>query len=113
MRIYISGPMTGRANKNADAFLAAENQLQAKGWTVENPYRLDQELDGMHRALNRPLPTREQYLKRDIQLLTFCDAICMLPGWGWSNGASLELAVANGIGLRAYFGVEEVPVCPR
>ena len=112
MRIYISGPMTGIPNKNAPAFMSAEAHCEMKGWTVENPVRLDEDLERMHRSIGKSPPTYEDYLRRDIQLLARCDAIVMLPGWSRSRGALLEAKVATEIGLRYFGSLEEVPwVC--
>lgn len=112
MRIYISGPMTGIPDKNAPTFLAAEGFCEARGWTVENPIRLDEELEAMHKRIGKPPPTYQQYLKRDIQLLTWCDAIVMLPGWQRSYGACLERQIGMSIGLTVYYLLEDVPwVC--
>ena len=109
MRIYLSGPMTGIPNKNALAFMYAEGFCETRGWTVENPIRLDEDLDRRHKSIGKPPPTYHQYIKRDIQLLTWCDAIVMLRGWQWSHGACLERQVGMEIGLTVYYQLEDVP----
>ena len=109
MRIYISGPMTGIPNKNAPAFMSAEAHCEMKGWTVENPVRLDEDLDRMHKSIGKPPPTYEDYIKRDIQLLRRCDAIVMLKDWNRSRGANLELWNAIEMGLDWYYELEDVP----
>ncbi len=84
MIVYIAGPMTGYPEYNYPAFHAAEAALTAAGHEVKNP------------AHSSPTdPTYQNYLRAALRLLLDCDAIAVLPGWEFSTGANLEVAVAE------------------
>lgn len=91
-RIYISGPVTGHANNNRDAFRKAAEELADRGYATCNPVALTERLEGE--------PTHEQAMKHCIHWLTDCDGIALLPGWRESAGALLEHTVAYECGLE-------------
>ena len=90
LRIYISGPMTGKPDLNFPAFHAAAAFIRREGVEVVNPAELN--LD--------PGLTWEQCLRTDLMHLLSCQAIAMLPGWQLSRGARLEHHVAEQLGLN-------------
>lgn len=99
MKIYLSGPMTGYKNLNADAFYNAETSVKAKGHTPVNPHRIGEQLK---RRGELPDDLREQYnayLRADIAELMTCDTIHMLTGWRDSFGANAEFATARLCGI--------------
>lgn len=51
--------------------------------------------------------SREEYLKLDLYLLYFCDAIYMLKNWHRSEGAKRELEEAKELGLKIFYEGEE------
>lgn len=89
-RLYISGPMTGLPDFNFPAFHAAAAQLRRQGWQVVNPAEINP--DGA-------MPWH-QCMRADIKALCDCDAIVMLPGWSRSDGAALELHLAQRLKLE-------------
>ena len=103
MKIYIAGPMTGYPNWNFPAFFETENQLIKLGHDVINPAHNDGatvqealESAGSPEAPNNPW---RWYMRRDLPHVLEVDALCVLPGWQKSKGASLEVTVAKAIGL--------------
>lgn len=88
--IYISGPMTGHPEWNYPAFNEAAEFLRGKGYDVFNPAEI---FEG-----RTDLP-REQYMKEDIKALLDCDTMMLLPQWETSEGAKLEVWIAQEIGL--------------
>lgn len=86
--IYLSGPMTGIPELNKPAFNSMAKKLRTLGYMVVNPAELDSK-----EACN----TWEECLKRDLRVLTRCDAIATLPGWKKSRGANLEIFVAKAL----------------
>lgn len=89
-RVYISGAISGRLPEDVcEDFERAEKQLKSLGWEVVNP--LANGLTDAH--------TWEEHMRADLRLLLDCDMIAMLPGWGQSRGACLELRVAKELGM--------------
>jgi len=84
--------MTGYPDWNYPAFNEMATWLRnTYGCEVFNPA---EEFDG-----DSTLPW-EQYMRRDIEAITKCDAVVVLQGWQNSLGATLEVAVAFAIGLK-------------
>lgn len=92
-RIYVAGPMTGLTDLNFEAFNAAATKLRYEGWHVENPAEHGI-VDGAQWA---------DYMHTDLQQLSTCCAIYLLPGWSKSRGATLEAHVAQALGMAVYY----------
>jgi hypothetical protein len=103
MKIYIAGPMTGIKDWNFPAFFKAEEELEALGYEVINPAHNDgatvQEALQSAGSPDSPNKMWSWYMRRDLPHVLSVDAICLLPGWQNSKGASLEVHVAKAIGL--------------
>ena len=98
--IYIAGPMSGIPEYNKPAFdrVAKQIKIQWKGTnlptTVINParnYGGDQTL------------THAQYMRYSIHQLLIVDAVYMLDGWEFSEGATAEHTIAKSLGLEIYY----------
>jgi hypothetical protein len=110
--IYVSGQMRGIRHFNFPAFDEAESQLTKLGWDVINPAQLDREFRDFDPTL---LPDSTDWskcppgfdlvdcIRHDIEHITTCDAIYMLPGHKKSKGATAELAVAQWLGLDVLY----------
>ena len=90
MKIYISGPMTGKPDWNMPYFNKTAEVLRALGYMVVNPAEINQDT-----AL-----TWKECLREDLRELLECDAIVMLDGWEDSNGAHLEMYIAHRVGIK-------------
>lgn len=100
--IYLAGPMTGLPDYNYPAFHAAAAAWRARGHRVINPA---ENFDG---DVNLP---RLVYIRKDLgQLINECTAIAFLPGWQKSRGATLEHAVALGLGYPMFDAVTFEPL---
>lgn len=88
-RVYVSGPMTGLPDMNFPAFHAAAEVLRELGHEVVNPADA-----GAGAGLSY-----EDYLRRDLADLLGCNAICLLPGWERSKGATVEEHMARALGF--------------
>ncbi len=86
MATYLAGPMTGLPEFNYPAFHAKAAELRAQGIDVRNPAENDSGSAGK---------SWEFYMRLALRMLLECDEIHMLPGWGESRGAQLELFVAR------------------
>ena len=76
-KVYIAGAIIGCADYKA-GFAAARMELEALGYIVLNPAELP---EGMEKA---------DYMRICLAMLDTADEICMLPGWGISEGAMIE-----------------------
>lgn len=98
MRVYISGPITG-TNDYLERFAAAEKELEEKGYEVYNPAKVNQ---------NMPkTATWEDYMKVAIAMLSCCDTIYLLTGWGKSRGAIKEYHLAKAADMIILKQMEE------
>ena len=97
MKVYVAGPMTGIPDHNFPAFRRAAELLREQGHEVVNPAELDDPTLTHEQLAAKPWA---DYMRRDIPLLLECDAIFMLPGWSNSKGASLELHIAQQLGME-------------
>lgn len=100
MIIYVAGPMTGYYLFNFPAFDKAALSLREAGHTVINPAELDR-VAGVH-EYTHPLPPgfMRQAMARDCEAICRCDAIYLLKGYERSEGATVELALANLLKLK-------------
>lgn len=88
--------MTGKVDHNFPAFHAAAQFLRSKGWTVFNPAEINAD------AVDVVCPW-SWYMRKDLAELVKCEAIFMLSGWKESKGATLELHVAERLGMTVIF----------
>ncbi|MET4780838.1 DUF4406 domain-containing protein [Glaciihabitans sp. UYNi722] len=93
MKVYIAGPMTGLPDFNYPAFRDAETHLTARGLTALCPADSEQ-----HNTTGAPQPW-DWYMRHALRMVIDSDAVCLLPGWQTSNGANLEVTVAEALGL--------------
>lgn len=84
MIAYISGKMTGLPDFNRLAFNEATRALRDAGHTVFNPADLT--------IVNG---TWEDYMKQDLIMMLQSEIVFTLDGWRESQGALLEVAIAN------------------
>lgn len=95
-RIYLAGPMTGRADWNHPAFHAAAAQLRALGSEVVNPA----ELHDPHRG--GTIHSWEWYMRQALTAMLNCDEVALLDAWETSRGARLEKLVADELGMPTH-----------
>jgi hypothetical protein len=84
--------MTGIEGLNFPAFNAEAARLRALGFTVINPAEVNPD----------PTTPWADCMFRDLQELTHCDGIVMLPGWEKSPGAQIERLWALRTGKTAH-----------
>lgn len=90
MRIYVAGPMTGIPDLNFPLFHSVTANLRALGHVVINPAEINAD----------PAAGWNECMRADIAHLVTCDAICMLPGWQSSKGATLEHHIASALSMQ-------------
>ena len=85
-KLFISGPVTGRPNNNAEMFKAKAKALHKRGFEVVNS--LDVKSD----------KSNSEGLRSKIDLMKDCHAIALLPGWELSRGAQFDSRLAEALG---------------
>jgi hypothetical protein len=91
VKVYISGPISGRPNGNREEFFGASLVLVMHGHDPVNPHEILCPVEH---------PTWADYMRADLKVLLDCDAIAMLPGWWRSGGARLEWFLARVLGIK-------------
>lgn len=91
MKIYISGPISGKPDYNRAVFNAMAAKLTAEGYTVYNPAQY---------PFEGAFPLRTAFSAFCRWICEEADAIYLLPGWHFSEGAIAEWALARRLGLE-------------
>ena len=99
MKVYISGPITGYPNGNAEAFGDAEDSIRWSGHEPVNPHKLTHDHG----------KTWAEFMREDIKALLDCQAIFMLKGWWHSKGAVIENKLAQELGIILIDSVVDIP----
>jgi len=106
LKIYIAGPMTGIEDFNFPLFFETEEKLKELGYETLNPAKNDgaDVKTATQNAISASLSgaTWSSYMRRDLSNLCLSDAVCVLPNWKSSKGASLEVQVAEALGMPIY-----------
>ena len=101
-RVYIAGPMRGYKDYNFPAFYKAEEALYHMGAEPINPARLDENsgFDPTKDKVTRKM--KEQFIRRDVEAVMACDSLVALKGWRKSQGATVEVQLAQWRGIPCY-----------
>lgn len=84
-----------------DAFEQATLALEAKGYRVLSPHRMDLELGfDPDKSLAENNFDLKDCVLRDVKAILKVDALVLLNGWETSLGAKAEKAVAEWLGLE-------------
>lgn len=92
-RPYISGPMSNVEHHNFPVFFQCEDELRTLGYDPLNPARHD---------TVGTVESWESCIRRDIADVLVADGIVLLPRWGTSRGACLELVLSVSVGNPVY-----------
>lgn len=90
MKLYLAGPMSGLPQFNHPAFHAAAAKLRMAGHHVVNPAEINTDLTARW----------ADCMRRDLAELLTCGGVALLPGWKFSRGATLEVRVAQELGME-------------
>jgi len=103
MLVYVSGPYRGDVDENITRAAAAAIQVWEAGHAAICPHLNTAYFDDYCRL------GEDDYLRGDLEILSRCDAILMIPGWEESEGARAELEFARRQGLLVYHWPELPP----
>jgi hypothetical protein len=100
MKVYISGPISGKPEGNRPAFAVASEKLKGLGFDPINPHDVGDQLPGT--------PTWLDYMKVDIKAMLDARAIFVLPGWRDSRGAMVEVRLAEMLELPLFDQMDDL-----
>lgn len=107
MLVYVSGRYSGKdwaeIEENIMRAKAVAVELWEKGHAVICPH-----LNTSHFEELCDL-SHDDYIAGDLNILTRCDAIVMLPDWEHSQGACVEKALADRLDIPVYLYPMEIP----
>ena len=95
--LYVAGPYRGDTVTNIWNARKAAVKLWQWGNAVICPH-----LNTAHFEYDCGVPD-QVYLDGDLEILSRCDSIVMLPGWEKSQGAIGELEFAKALKLKVYY----------
>lgn len=109
--VYLSGPMTGIEDFNRPAFDDAAAALRKNGFKVIVPGEGEEYDDAERASWSVARQKREFYLSRDIDFIQeMADVMVVLPGWEASEGAKLEVVVAQALGVPIFTFPDATPL---
>ncbi len=113
MRIYISGRTYGLEPSEASQIFGQYTQeLEANGYTVQNPFRMIGEINKSRKRMGEQSWTfashRQSVLRTCIRALVNCDAIFMIPDWQKCEKSKQELEIAKTMKMPIYYSIEEL-----
>lgn len=97
-RAYLAGPMRNYPEFNFPAFHETAERLRAMNWDVFSPAERDLE-DGFNPHKDKAQDI-SHYMAIDLPEVCKSDVVVVLPGWGKSQGARLEVYVACELGKQ-------------
>ena len=105
--IYVIGPVSGIEDCNRQAFRDAAEWLTGLGHTVITPFDEPDEL-AIQEALDhgraaRGMPGYQRVMKKMLAHVMSVDELHALHGWDKSDGARIEVLVAQTIGTPVFF----------
>jgi nucleoside 2-deoxyribosyltransferase len=103
MKIYLSGPMSGIKEFNFPEFHRIAAELRAKGHEVVSPAEnVIPEYPTGYVAKDEAerIKVWQTFMRADIKSMMDCDSIAVMKGWHKSQGARVEVYLADKLGLR-------------
>lgn len=91
VKVYVSGPVSGRDNGNEESFRRMASMLEGLGHTALVPHDVVPEACSWQEAM-----------RYCMTYLPTCDAAVFIDGWRSSHGARLERSVAMACGLECW-----------
>lgn len=106
MRIYLSGPITGREEDYIERFAAAQKEALEKhpGAELINPAKVMQHM-GDHAQL-----THQNYMDVSLTLMDMCTHVWLMDGWQDSAGCGAEVMYALETGKEILYDPEDFRV---
>jgi hypothetical protein len=114
MTVYISGPITGIANRNKKSFCAAYTEIarlkkhpRLRNMKIIDPIRIGAWVDKAFSKKNVE-PAWTDYMRECIKKLCAADCVYFLKGWDASEGACVERYIAKRLCISCADSIEEL-----
>ncbi len=105
--IYVAGRYLGKSDwetyNNIHLARVAAHKLWMEGWAAICPHSNTSFFGNEGESKREPGGDWERWIKGDLEIISRCDAIYMLRDWENSQGAKLELAKAQELGLEVLY----------
>jgi len=98
VKIFIAGPMRGYENYNFKKFDFVQKLLEDKGYSVVNPARISRKFK--EKDVNSDIAVYNKMVDMQQEAEKTCNAILLLDGWQWSEGARLEVKTAANLEMQ-------------
>jgi len=99
--VYLAGPMRGYPEYNFPLFFKVTEKLESLGFIVHNPAARDIVSDGFNPKKDQAKELKH-YMYYDLPMVCTSDMLVVLPNWEFSQGARLEVHVANECKIPVY-----------
>lgn len=110
MLIYTAGPYSTDTDDGITANIEAARKVAIEVWEAGHT-ALTPHLNTFHFERDCKA-TYEQYMSGDLDMVSRCDAVLMLPGWEGSKGACMEYEYANSLGIPVHHYPDIPPLHP-
>jgi hypothetical protein len=101
--VYIAGPYSADTKEGVEANIQVAHdvaqQLWHMGFAVICPHMNSAHMDGSCKGNMEWKDAFKMYLVGDLEFISRCDAVVMLPGWEQSRGSCAEFAFAHWRGI--------------
>jgi hypothetical protein len=97
MKVYLSGPISGKPNNNREAFRKRGEEILKECGTdliIVNPLDIGVGVEYCFAESNKLKPEWEDYMRSDIIELMKCSCVYLMEGWECSRGAKIEQFLA-------------------
>jgi hypothetical protein len=100
--VYLCGPYSGQTEKNIFQARETAKQIWEAGFTAVTPH-----LNTYNFHLDCKC-TYQDYIEGDLEILSRCDYLLLLPGWEHSQGAKIELEKAKQMGMPIFLNIDDL-----
>jgi len=106
--IYVAGPYRAKTPERVRMHISQAKAtavlLAEKGWYPVTPHLNTAEFEQL-----APWLTDQFYLDGTAELMSRCDAVCLVPGYEFSEGTAEEIDIARKLGIPVYKSEIDVP----
>lgn len=115
MKVYLSLPISGYDEQERRTFAARTCgflNYEHEDWEIINPFMIADRLrkERLERG-DFAIPTYNELMDADIQILRTCEMAVFCPGWHFSEGCQAEMLECRWHGLEVKFLTDSQSMC--